>query len=235
MRSRIVKLTQRKRGKKNQEIETAIRQLVSEALVSDQVIDIFQAAGIEKPEISILSDEFLREIRDMKRKHTALELLKRLLNDEIKMRFQTNVMQSKKFSEMLQDAVRRYQNNLIGTAQAIEEMIAFSHQIKAAINRGEKLGLREDELAFYDALHVSETAEAVLGDDTLRKIALELVESLRKSVTLDWNVKESVQAAIRVRIKRILRKYKYPPDETPEAIKAVMDQTELLAGLWSKA
>ncbi|HFA50375.1 MAG TPA: type I restriction endonuclease subunit R [Bacteroidetes bacterium] len=234
MRSRIAKLTRKEGLEKDQAIETAIRQIVSQALISDEVIDIFDAAGIEKPEISILSDEFLEDIRNMKRKNTALELLRRLLNEQLKTSFSANVIQMKKFSELLADSVRRYQNNLISTAEALQEAIDFAHSIKDAMKRGEKLGLREDELAFYDALHVSETAEAVLGDKVLREIALELVESLKKSVTIDWNIKESVQAGIRIRIKRILRRHKYPPDASAKAVQAVMEQTEVLARLWAK-
>ena len=234
MRSRIAKLTRRGSEEKNQEIEIAIRQVVSKALLSDEVIDIFDAAGIDKPEISILSDEFLEDIRKMKRKNTALELLRRLLNEQLKTSFSTNAVQMKKFSELLADSVRRYQNNLITTAEALQETIDFAHSINEAMRRGEKLGLLEDELAFYDALHVSETAEAVLGDKVLREIALELVESLKKSVTIDWNIKESVQAGIRIRIKRILRKYKYPPNESEKAVAAVMEQTEVLARMWAE-
>lgn len=232
IRARIVKLSQPAPQRSDQEIETAIRRIVSDALVSDRVIDIFEAAGLNKPEISILSDRFLAEVQGMQRKNLALELLKRLLNDELKNKAKTNVVQSKKFSELLQEALKRYQNGLLSTAQIIEELIALAGQIKEADARGEQLGLREDELALYDALHVSQSAEAVLGDETLRNIARELVESLRQSIVLDWNIKESVRAAIRVRIKRILRKYKYPPDDAPEAIRAIMDQTENIAVLW---
>ncbi|MEZ4722328.1 MAG: type I restriction endonuclease subunit R [Flavobacteriales bacterium] len=233
VKSRISKLDESQRTRSNQEIETAIRQVVSESLVSYEVMDIFQAAGLEKPEISVLSDEFLAEVQGMQRKNLALELLRRLLNDELKTRAQTNITQSRKFSEILAEAVKRYQNGLITAAQVIEELIKLTKDIKEADKRGEALGLQNDELAFYDALHISESAEEVLGDETLRAIARELVDSLRKSISIDWNIKESVQAAIRVRIKRILRKYKYPPEETPRAIEAVMEQTDLLARYWA--
>lgn len=233
VKARITKLSEKEKKRSDQEVETTIRQIVSKALTSDEVIDIFQAAGLEKPEISILSDDFLAEIQGMQRKNLALELLKRLLGDELKQRAKTNITQSKKFSELLTEAVRRYQNNLLSAAQVIEELIRLAKDIREADRRGEKLGLREDELAFYDALHVSEKAEDILGDETLRNIARELVESLRKSISIDWNVKESVQAAIRVRIKRILKKYKYPPEESQKAVDAVMEQTETLAKLWA--
>ena len=233
VKARISKLTEKEKVLSDQEVETAIRQIVSDALVSDEVVDIFQTAGLDKPEISVLSDDFLAEVKGMPRKHLALELLKRLLSEELKTRAKTNVTQSKKFSELLVEAVKQYQNGLLTAAQIIEELIGLAKDIREAESRGEALGLRADELAFYDALQVSENAEAVLGDETLRAIARELVESLRNSISIDWNVKDSVQAAIRVRIKRILRKYKYPPDETPQAIEAVMNQTDSWAKLWS--
>ena len=203
------------------------------------MIDVFDAAGIRKPDIAILSDEFLAEIQSMERKNLALELLKRLLNEEIKTRSNFNLVQGKKFSEMLAEAVKRYQSGLIDSAKIIEELIKLAKDIREADQRGEKMNLRVDELAFYDALADNPTAESVLGDVTLKQIAHELVDSVRKNTSIDWQLKESVQAKLRVMVKRILRKYKYPPDEpsTGEytvSVTKVLDQAEMLADFWTK-
>lgn len=228
IKARISKLRESVKKRSDEEVETAIRQIISDALISTEVIDIFDVAGIEKPEISILSDEFLAELKDMPRKNLALELLRRLLNDEIKKRASINIIQSKKFSEMLSDAIKRYQNNAITAAEVIEEMIRMAKEIKAADHRGENLNLDFRELAFYDALEVSDSAVKVLGDDILKTIARELVESVKNSVTIDWDKKESVQAKMRVLIKRILKKYGYPPVLQDQAVKTVLDQAKLL-------
>lgn len=228
IKARISKLRESVKKRSDEEVETAIRQIISDALISTEVIDIFDVAGLEKPEISILSDEFLAELKDMPRKNLALELLRRLLNDEIKKRSSHNIIQSKKFSEMLSDAIKRYQNNAITAAEVIEEMIRMAKEIKLADQRGEKLNLDFRELAFYDALEVSDSAVKVLGDDILKTIARELVESVRNSVTIDWDKKESVQAKMRVMIKRILKKYGYPPDLQENAVKTILDQAKLL-------
>jgi type I restriction enzyme R subunit len=235
IKARISKLRESVKKRSDEEIETAIRQIISDALISTEVIDIFEVAGIEKPEISILSDEFLAELKDMPRKNLALELLRRLLNDEIKKRAAHNIIQSKKFSEMLSDAIKRYQNNAITASEVIEEMIRMAKDIKEADKRGEKLNLDFRELAFYDALEVSDSAVKVLGDDILKAIARELVESVRNSVTIDWDKKESVQAKMRVLIKRILKKYGYPPDLQDQAVKTVIDQAKLLGEDFSGA
>lgn len=228
IKSRISKLRESVKKRSDEEVETAIRQIISDALISTEVIDIFDVAGIEKPEISILSDEFLAELKDMPRKNLALELLRRLLNDEIKKRSSQNIIQSKKFSEMLSDAIKRYQNNAITAAEVIEEMIRMAKDIKEADKRGIKLNLDFRELAFYDALEVSDSAVKVLGDDILKTIARELVDSVRNSVTIDWDKKESVQAKMRVLIKRILKKYGYPPDLQETAVKTILEQAKLL-------
>lgn len=228
IKARISKLRESVKKRSDEEVETAIRQIISDALISTEVIDIFDVAGIEKPEISILSDEFLAELKDMPRKNLALELLRRLLNDEIKKRSAHNIIQSKKFSEMLSDAIKRYQNNAITAAEVIEEMIRMAKEIKLADQRGEKLNLDFRELAFYDALEVSDSAVKVLGDDILKTIARELVDSVRNSVTIDWDKKESVQAKMRVMIKRILKKYGYPPDLQENAVKTILEQAKLL-------
>lgn len=239
IKARFNKFDDQTKTRTNEEIETAIRQIINDAIISSEVIDVFDAAGIRKPDISILSNEFLDEILHMERKNLALELLKRLLNDEIKSRSQFNLVQGKKFSEMLAEAVKRYQNGLITSAQIIEELIKLAKDIREADKRGEQMNLRVDELAFYDALADNPTAESVLGDVTLKQIAHELVESVRNNTSIDWQLKESVQAKLRVMVKRILRKYKYPPDdpttgEYTVSVTKVLDQAELLADFWTK-
>ena len=231
IKSLISKIRDSNKKRSDDEVETAIRQIISNALISTEVIDIFEAAGLQNPEISglnILSDEFMAELKDMPRKNLALELLRRLLNDEIKKRESTNIIQSKKFSDMLSDAIKRYQNNSITAAEVIEEMIRMAKEIKEADKRGIKLNLDFRELAFYDALEVSDSAVKVLGDDILKTIARELVDSVRNSVTIDWDKKESVQAKMRVLIKRILKKYGYPPDLQETAVKTILEQAKLL-------
>jgi len=231
---RISKLRESNKKRSDDEVETAIRQIISDALISTEVLDIFQVAGLEKPEISILSDEFLAELKDMPRKNLALELLKRLLNDEIKKRSTRNIIQGKKFSEMLADAIKRYQNNAITAAEVIEEMIRLAKDLKNADKRGEDLKLDFRELAFYDALEVSHSAVLVLGDEILKTIARELVQSVRKSVKIDWDKKESVQAEMRVQIKRILRKYGYPPDKQEKAVKTILEQAKMIGDEFSE-
>ncbi len=233
IKTRIDIITNEGKTRSDTEIETTIRQIVSAAIYSEKIVDLYQAAGISRPEISILSDEFLKEIQGMKRKNLALELLKRLLSDEIKTKSKTNIIQSRKFSEMLADAIKRYQNNLITTAQVIEELVYIAREMKAAEKRGEKLGLRFDELAFYDALETNDNAVMELGDDILKTIARELTDNVRKNTTIDWTIKESVRAKLRVMVKRILRKYKYPPDKQENAIKTVLEQAETLSDFWT--
>lgn len=239
IKARFNKFDDQTKTRTNEEIETAIRQIINDAIISSEVIDVFDAAGIRKPDISILSDEFLDEILHMERKNLALELLKRLLNDEIKTRSQFNLVQGRKFSDMLADAVKRYQNGLITSSQIIEELIKLAQDIREADKRGEQMNLRVDELAFYDALADNPTAETILGDVTLKQIAHELVESVRNNTSIDWQLKESVQAKLRVMVKRILRKYKYPPDdpstgEYTVSVTKVLDQAEKLADFWTK-
>jgi type I restriction enzyme R subunit len=216
-------------GKSDEEMETAIKQILSDAIVSEDVIDIFDAAGIKKPDISILSDEFLAEVKGMTHKNLALELLKKLLKGEIKTRTKVNLVQSKKFSEMLDSAVKNYQNNLITSAQVIDEMIRLAKEIKEADRRGEDLGLDFREYAFYSALEVNDSSVAVLGDEILRHIARELVDTVRKNTSIDWTVRENVQAKMRIAVKKILRKHGYPPDMELKATETVIEQAKLLA------
>ena len=239
IKARFAKFDESSKKKSNEEIETAIRQIINDAIVSKEVVDVFDAAGLAKPTIEILNDEFLEQIKNLPRKNLALELLKRLLNEEIKIRSNTNLVQSRKFSEMLAEAVKRYQSGLIEAAQLIEELIKLAQDIRAADKRGEKLNLRVDELAFYDALADNPKAETILGDDILKAIAHELVDSVRRNTSIDWQLKESVQAKLRVLVKRILRKYKYPPDDPQtgdytESVNKVLGQAELLADYWTK-
>jgi type I restriction enzyme R subunit len=212
--------------------EHALRQIVSRAVFSDGVIDIFSAAGLKKPNIGILSEEFLNEVRLIPQRNLAVELLERLLQDEIKSRFATNVVQNKKFSELLAETLARYHNRAVETAQVIEELIAMAKQFNEAARRGEDLKLDDSELAFYDALETNEASVRELGDEVLRKIAMELTESLRRNVTVDWSVRETVRARLRLMVKRILRKYKYPPDREARAVELVLQQAETLSEAW---
>ena len=219
--------------KSDEELDHAIRQIVSKAVSSDEVIDIFEAAGLKKPDISILSDEFLAEVKGMPQRNLAVELLRKLLNGEIKTRRRKNVVQARSFTEMLEESLRRYQNRAIETAQVIEELIALAKQMREANSRGDSMGLSDDELAFYDALETNDSAVKVMGDDTLKIIARELADTVRKNVTIDWTMRENVRAQLRVLVKRILRKYGYPPDKQEKATQIVLEQTEVLSEGWA--
>lgn len=220
-------------GKSPDILDSAVRQIVSKAIVSDEVIDIFASAGLKKPDISILSDEFLEEIKHMPQRNLALEVLKKLLNDEIKIRSRKNLVLSRSFAEMLEQTIRKYQNRTIDAAKVIMELIELAKEMREAHKRGEKLNLTEEELAFYDALETNDSAVKVLGDEILRTIARELVETVKRNVTIDWTVKESVKAKLRTLVKRILRKYGYPPDKQEKATQTVLSQAELLCAEWT--
>lgn len=224
-------LTQKRRT--DDERELAIRQIINSAVVSDQVVDVFAAVGLDKPNIGILDDAFLAEVRNLPERNLAVELLERLLQGEIKSRFATNVVQDKKFSDMLADVVTRYQNRSIETAQVMEELIQMAKKFREAAGRGEALGLTEDELRFYDALANNESAVRELTDETLKKIASELTANLRANLTVDWSVREAVQAKLRLMVKRILRKYKYPPDQQEDAVDLVLRQAKALGEAWA--
>ncbi len=210
--------------KTDEERELAIRQIISSVVVSEEVVDIFDAVGLDKPNIGILDDAFLAEVRNLPERNLAVELLERLLEGEIKSRFATNVVQHKKFSDMLSDVVQRYQNRSIEAAQVMEELVQMARKFREAAARGEQLGLSEDEVRFYDALANNESAVRELTDETLKKIAHELAENLRRNLTVDWSARESVQARLRLMVKRILRKYKYPPDQQDAAVELVLQQ-----------
>ncbi len=218
--------------KTDEELDHAIRQIISKAVISGEVIDIFAAAGLKKPDISILSDEFLAEVRGMPQKNLAVELLRKLLAGEIKTRSRRNVVQARSFAEMLERALKKYQSRAIETAQIIEELIGLAREMREANARGEKLGLSEDEVAFYDALETNDSAVQVLGDETLRTIARELVATVRNNLTIDWTVRDNVRAHLRVLVKRILRKHGYPPDKQEQATQTVLEQAEVLSGGW---
>jgi type I restriction enzyme R subunit len=219
--------------KTNEELEHAVRQIISKALVSEEVVDIFAAAGLKKPDISILSDEFLAEVRGMPQRNLAVELLQKLLKGEIRTRAKRNVVQGRSFADMLEQALRKYQNRAIETAKVIEELIQLAKEMREAEQRGEKLGLTNDEVAFYDALETNDSAVKVLGDENLRIIARELVATVRANVTIDWTVRENVRAQLRVLVKRILRKHGYPPDKQEKATQTVLEQAEVLSEAWA--
>jgi type I restriction enzyme R subunit len=221
-------------GRTEEDIDSAIKQIISKAVTTGKVIDIFDAAGLKKPDISIFSDEFLAEVRAMPQKNLAVELLKRLLNNEIRARSRKNLIMGRSFAEMLEQAIRKYINRTIEAARVIEELIELAKKIKEADSRGEKLNLTEDELAFYDALEVNDSAVKVLGDETLRTIARELVKNVRNNLSIDWTLRENVKAKLRVAVKRVLRKYGYPPDKQKKATITVLEQAELICKDWAE-
>lgn len=213
--------------------EQAIKQLVSKAVASEGVVDIFTAAGLEKPDVSIPSDEFLTEVQDLSHKNVAVELLEKLLNDEIKTRSQKNVVQGRSFANMLERSIRTYQNRTIETAQVIEALIELAKEMRQAQKRGDDLRLSDEELAFYDALEVNDSAVEVLGDETLRTIAIELVKTVQQNVSIDWTIKESTRANIRRIVKRILRRHGYPPNKQEKAAETVLEQAAVLCEDWT--
>ncbi len=213
--------------------DAAIRQIISQAVVSERVVDIFDAVGLDKPNIGLLDDEFLAQVKNLPERNLAVELLERLLEGEIKAKFATNVVQQRKFSDLLTSVIARYQNRSIETAQVMEELVDMAKKFRQAASRGEALGLSEDEVRFYDALANNESAVKELTDETLKKIAHELTDNLRKSMTVDWSQRESVRANLRLMVKRILRKYKYPPDLQDAAVELVLQQAEALGESWA--
>jgi len=231
----LIKREVSQQKKTDEERELAIRQIIGNAVVSGEVVDIFEAVGLEKPNIGLLDDAFLAEVRNLPEKNLAVELLERLLEGEIKSRYSTNLAQEKKFSELLANVIKRYQNRSIETAQVIEELIEMAKKFAAASQRGDALGLNDDELAFYDALANNEASVRELGDEILAKIAHELTASLRANVSVDWSSRESVRAKLRILVRRILRKYKYPPDQAEEAAQLILNQAETLCEAWLDA
>ena len=216
-----------------EDLDLAVRQIISRAVASEGVLDIFAAAGLDTPDISVLSEEFLAEVRGMPHRNLAVELLQKLLKGELATRRRKNVVQARSFTEMLEGTLRRYQNRAIETAQVIEELIGLAREMREANARGERLGLSEDELAFYDALETNDSAVQVLGDEALRAIARELVEKVRGSVTIDWTLREDIRARLRVLVRRILRRHGYPPDKQEQATLTVLEQAEVLSEAWA--
>lgn len=235
VKSRLQKFETTGSGKSDDEIESAIRQVIDQALVSEEVIDVFDAAGIKKPDISILSDEFLMEIKGMEHKNLALETMKKLLNDEIKSRASTNLIQSRSLMEMLEASIKKYQNKIITAAEVIEELIELANSIKNKDKEDEDIGLTKEELAFYYAIGENKSAQDVLGSDVLRELAVYLSEVVKNNATIDWTIKESVRAKLKVMVKRALRKFGYPPDLQKLATDTVLKQAELLANHWRKS
>jgi type I restriction enzyme R subunit len=217
----------------NEVRELAIRQIINSAVVSEKVVDIFDAVGLEKPNIGLLDDEFLAQVRNLPERNLAVEMLERLLEGEIKSRFSSNVVQEKKFSELLANVITRYQNRSVETAQVMEELVEMAKKFREAAGRGEALGLSEDEVRFYDALANNESAVRELSDETLKKIAHELTDNLRQNLSVDWSQRESVRAKLRLMVRRILRKYKYPPDLQETAVELVLQQAQALGESWT--
>jgi len=222
-------------GKPQADLDFAVRQIVSKAIVAEGVMDIFAAAGLKKPDISILSDQFLAEMKGLPYRNLAIEMLEKLLNDEVKVRSRKNLIQGRSFAEMLEKTIKSYQNRIVESSIIIEELIGLAKKMREANKRGEKLNLTEDELAFYDALEVNDSAVKILGDETLRTIAREIVDTIRKNVTIDWTLRESVQAKLRVMVKRVLRKYGYPPDKQRKATDTVLEQAALICRDWAES
>ena len=216
----------------DEELDHAVRQIIDRAVAPEGVTDIFAAAGLPKPDVSILSDEFLAEVQGLKHRNVAVELLRKLLTGEVAKRRRENIVQARSFGEMLETALRRYQNRAIEAAEVIEELIGLAKEMRAATERGEALGLGRDEVAFYDALETNDSAVRVLGEEALRWLAWELVRTVRKNVTIDWTRRENVRAKLRVAVRRVLRKYDYPPDKQKKATETVLEQAEALSAVW---
>jgi type I restriction enzyme, R subunit len=233
IKAAITKFTTVDKKRTTEDKNSALKQILDNAIVADGVADIFALAGLDKPNIGLLSDEFLEDVRQMKTKNLAVELLEKLLRDEIRARARNNVVQEKKYGDRLLETLRKYHNRAIETAQVIEELIQMAKEFQAVLEREAALGLSPDEIAFYDALANNESAVRDLGDDVLKKIAVEITEKLKASTTVDWQVRESVRARLRILVRRTLQKWKYPPDQQPDAVELVLKQAEKLSNVWS--
>jgi len=229
VKARLVKFDATGSGRSDEEIETAIKQVIDQALVTEKVIDVFDAAGIRKPDISILSEDFLLEVKNMEHKNVALEVLHKLLNDEIRSRMKTNLVQSKTLMEMLENSIKRYHNKILSAAEVIQELINLSKDIKSMDKEPEEMGLTSYEYAFYTAIANNDSALEVMEKDKLRELAVVLYENVKKNASIDWTVKESVKAKLKVIVKRILRRYGYPPDMQKLATETVLKQAEMIA------
>ena len=220
-------------GKSSAQRDLAVQQIISRAVVSTDIVDILKAVGLETPDISILSEEFLAEVQGMKKKNLALEALRKLINGEIRSQSRVNVVQTRAFSDRLEEAIARYHTNAITTAEVLQELIELAKDIRAAHERGEEEGLSQEEISFYDALAQNESAVEVMGNDQLRVIAQELLNSLKSNASVDWQHRESARARMRVLVKRILRKHGYPPDLQDAAVQTVLQQAEVLSARWA--
>jgi type I restriction enzyme R subunit len=234
VKAAITKFTTVDKKRTAEDKNSALKQILDNAIVADGVSDIFALAGLNKPNIGLLSDEFLEDVRQMKSRNLAVELLEKLLRDEIKSRARNNVVQEKKYGDRLLETLRQYHNRAIETAQVIEELIAMAKEFQAALEREAALGLSHDEIAFYDALANNESAVRELGDEVLKRIAVEITEKLRASTTVDWQVRDSVRAKLRILVRRTLQRWKYPPDQQADAVELVLKQAETLSNEWSK-
>lgn len=234
VKAALVKSTSVNRKLSEEEKNSALKQILDNAIVAENVTDVFALCGLDKPNIGLLSDEFLEDVRQMPYRNLAVELLEKLLKDEVKAKTRSNMVQEKKYADRLQETLRKYNNRGIETAQVIEELIAMAKQFQAEMERDVALGLNVDEIAFYDALTTNESAVRELGDDTLRALAVEVTNKLRNSTTVDWQVRESVRARLRILVRRTLQRYKYPPDKSPEVIELILKQAELLSNSWTK-
>ena len=221
-------------ARSDEELDHAVRRIIDRAVAPEGVTDVFAAAGLPKPDVSILSDEFLAEVRGMEHRNVAVELLRKLLKGEVATRRRENVVQARSFAKMLEDTLRRYRNRAVEAAQVIEELIDLAREMRTANERGEASGLGKDELAFYDALETSDSAVAVLGDEKLRLIAQELVRTVRRNVTIDWTRRENARARLRAAVKRILNRHGYPPDKREKAADTVLEQAEVLSAAWAE-
>ena len=229
VKARLTKFDSPSEGRSNEELETTIRQVIDQALVSEQVIDVFDAAGIKKPDMSILSDEFLAELKDYEHKNIALEVMKKLLNDELKARAKKNLVQSKTLLEMLENALKRYQNKILTAAEVMDELINISKEIVSADSEATAMGLSEYEYAFYTAVANNDSARELMQQDKLRELAVVLTQKIRENATIDWAIKENVRAKLKVIVKRLLRRYGYPPDMQLLATETVLKQAEMIA------
>lgn len=234
VKTAITKFTSVDRKLTEEEKNTALRQILDNALVAEGVTDVFALCGLDKPNIGLLSDEFLEDVRQMPYRNFAVEPLEKLLKNDIKTRTRNNVVQERKYADRLQETLRKYNNRGIETAQVIEELISMAKQFQAEMERDASLSLNPDEVAFYDALANNESAVRELGDDTLKTIAIEITQKLRASTTVDWQVRESVRAKLRILVRRTLQRYKYPPDQAPETVELIMQQAEVLSNHWSR-
>jgi type I restriction enzyme R subunit len=235
VRARLVKFEGDGETDDKKNYETAIRQIVNQSVASTEVVDIFDAAGVKKPDIPLLSEEFLQDVKEMAHKNLGVELLKKILNDEIRARLKFNITKGKNLLEMLETSIKKYQNNLLSTAEIIEELISIAREIRSVDGLAEKLKLTKDEFAFYSALEVNDSAVLELGDEALRNIAREIADKVRKNATIDWTMKESARAKLMVIVRRTLNKYGYPPDKQQKAVDTVMKQAEVLADFWVAA